>query len=698
MWKTLQASLLWAALSLLAGAAPLFAQSAPPTMPDHTVYGRLGSGTGSGPGQAIPFATLSGQLFSSPTIIPKDVFFLSGRPWFDVRAFGAKGDGATDDTTAAQQAENAAAAAGFGGATVYWPPGTYCINGGLIITSNDIRNVGASVAGSYVRVCNSSDITVFHLEGTRDTIEHLSIDGANLTTTNHAAVWADTGAVNAKLYDVLIHYGVYGFLDQSADVVVRDSTIAYSYNSNVAATAGDALYFLRSTVDQGTPNGTICTAIGSWSGTASVSAGDCKTVGSFVIQYTHAGTTGGSSPTVLPYNQNIIDGTATAQLMAPASFDGMLLQTTVNYIEDSDFSGPFTHAGIEISNSAQGNVISHSIVTAVGSSGSPSAIRLSSGNQVLIDGNSLSCSVSGCLGLNVTSGWTGDGVFINNTAFAIAQQCFIIQAGTHYTLSGNITGNCGDGLYIAAGVTSVSSTNNVWGGDTQNGANTVGILLATGNSDYIQTTNDDLKAASTAITNGSTGNHNLICNNAGSSTCSWPTGTILPVAAGGTGVATITGAIKGNGTSAFTQAACADLSNGGTACAQNTGTSGANVPLLNGNNTYSGTATFSSQIISTTGLPTIASGACGATTNGAVVSGSTNQSGQITIGSAATTTCTISWSATLAVVPNACVFFPMNAAAAATGTTVARVGAPTNSQVVLTGSALANANYAYLCL
>ncbi len=111
-----------------------------------------------------------------------------------------------------------------------------------------------------------------------------------------------------------------------------------------------------------------------------------------------------------------------------------------------------------------------------------------------------------------------------------------------------------------------------------------------------------------------------------------------------------------------------------------------------------GATTLSGQLVSTTGLPTIASGACGTTTNGAVVAGSTNQSGNITIGAAATTTCTISWSATLSVAPNACVFFPANAAAAATGTTVARTGAPSTTQVVLTGSALANANYSYICL
>ncbi len=107
---------------------------------------------------------------------------------------------------------------------------------------------------------------------------------------------------------------------------------------------------------------------------------------------------------------------------------------------------------------------------------------------------------------------------------------------------------------------------------------------------------------------------------------------------------------------------------------------------------------FPGQIISTTGAPTIASGACGAGSNGAVVAGSTNQSGNITIGAAATTTCTIAWSATLAVAPNACVFFPANATAAATGTTIAYTGAPSTTQVVLTGTVLANANYSYVCL
>lgn len=111
-----------------------------------------------------------------------------------------------------------------------------------------------------------------------------------------------------------------------------------------------------------------------------------------------------------------------------------------------------------------------------------------------------------------------------------------------------------------------------------------------------------------------------------------------------------------------------------------------------------GKTDFTDQIYSTTGTPTIASGACGATTNGTVGSGSTNQSGFVSIGAAATTTCTITWSATLSVAPNSCIFFPGNAAAAATGTTVAFASAPTTASVVLNGAALANTVYRYMCL
>jgi hypothetical protein len=159
--------------------------------------------------------------------------------------------------------------------------------------------------------------------------------------------------------------------------------------------------------------------------------------------------------------------------------------------------------------------------------------------------------------------------------------------------------------------------------------------------------------------------------------------------------------ISTSGVPTQAQPACADISNAGTACTQNTGTSGHNLGFLDGNNTYSGTsafsgtATHSAQIISTFGVPTITSGQCGTGTNGSI--SGTNQSGIITIGAAATTTCTISFSTTITA-PGACLIFPGNAAAAATGTTVARVGTPGTTTWVITGSALASTVYSYICL
>jgi Pectate lyase superfamily protein len=502
-------------------------------------------------GTLLKDCTSGNDTITGPYIWANDQFFGSGRPWFDVRAFGATGNGSTDDTTAAQNAENAAAAAGFGGAIVYWPDGVYCINGGLTVSGGDIRNIGTSVGAAYLRICNGADVNAFHLEGTRDTIEHMHIDGLNSSSGTHAAILVDTGAVNAKLDDLLVQYGLYGVQIETGDVIIRDSTIHYAYNINVVATTGDGLYFLRSTVDQGTPNNTICTAIGNWSATASVSAGDCKTVSStYVIQYTVGGTTGGSAPTIAPYQTNIIDGTATGQLMRlTAGLIGIQLNTFVNYIEDADVSGPFT-SGIQVTNSAFGNVISHSITLAVGANSA--AIRLTTGGQTILDGNSAGCSINGCLGITAESGYSGFDSWLNNSAYGIAQQCFLLQGGAHYYLFGNKTGNCGDGFYIAAAVSSVNSTVNNWGGDATNGANTVGVLLAAGSSDYIQISNDDLKTASTPLTNGSTGTHNFICNNAGSTTCIWSSGTVLPVPAGGTGNATQTAhaILLGEGTSA----------------------------------------------------------------------------------------------------------------------------------------------------
>lgn len=65
------------------------------------------------------------NTFTAINNFEDDVFFSSGKPWFDVQAdqFGATGDGVTDDTAAVQAAIDACIAAG--GGEVYFPLGSY---------------------------------------------------------------------------------------------------------------------------------------------------------------------------------------------------------------------------------------------------------------------------------------------------------------------------------------------------------------------------------------------------------------------------------------------------------------------------------------------------------------------------------------------------------------------------------------------
>lgn len=110
--------------------------------------------------------------------------------------------------------------------------------------------------------------------------------------------------------------------------------------------------------------------------------------------------------------------------------------------------------------------------------------------------------------------------------------------------------------------------------------------------------------------------------------------------------------------------------------------------------TLSGTTQVTGQIVPAFGTPTIASGACGGLANGVVLAGSTNQSGQVIIGSSVSATCVITFSTTLSHVPN-CVISPANVNAA-TKVAANYVSTITTTNVILAGT-LASTNQIFLC-
>lgn len=93
--------------------------------------------------------------------------------------------------------------------------------------------------------------------------------------------------------------------------------------------------------------------------------------------------------------------------------------------------------------------------------------------------------------------------------------------------------------------------------------------------------------------------------------------------------------------------------------------------------------------------PSIVSGACGTTNNGSV-SGS-DQSGEIIISTATTTSCAVSFGSTWAYAPMSCVFSPANSTAAAIITTIPYISAISTTGFTLSGSVLASTNWYYHC-
>ncbi|WP_095056172.1 glycosyl hydrolase family 28-related protein [Pseudomonas sp. Irchel s3f7] len=119
---------------------------------------------------------------------------------FNVRDFGAKGDGITDDTAAIQRAIDAAAAAG--GGQVYAPTGTYIVSGGeepsdgcLMLKSN-VYLYGDGMGATTVKVADGSDTKITGVirsaygEQTHDFgVSNLTIDGNRDNTTGKIDGW-----------------------------------------------------------------------------------------------------------------------------------------------------------------------------------------------------------------------------------------------------------------------------------------------------------------------------------------------------------------------------------------------------------------------------------------------------------------------------------------------------------------------------
>ncbi|WP_225773397.1 glycosyl hydrolase family 28-related protein [Pseudomonas sp. Marseille-Q5115] len=122
---------------------------------------------------------------------------------FDVKDFGATGDGVTDDTLAVQAAIDAAAAAG--GGRVILPAGTYRISPGSdhtgLLLKDNVALDGAGMGLTVIKLDDSNDLVTGLLRGAGDNLEinRLTLDGNGRGERGVSDCWSTNGTTNLLL-------------------------------------------------------------------------------------------------------------------------------------------------------------------------------------------------------------------------------------------------------------------------------------------------------------------------------------------------------------------------------------------------------------------------------------------------------------------------------------------------------------------
>jgi hypothetical protein len=178
------------------------------------------------------------KTFGQTPVIP------GGKPvpldWFNVRVFGATGDGTTNDRAAIQAAIDAASAAG--GGVVYLPKGTYRIGSSLTPTNaTGVQLVGAGWA-TTIKITEGMNDWAIKFDGTdtRLRIADLTIDGNCTAQTAGGGVYA-VGAVQCLFENVhfvgCYDWGIY-FGPQTGNIFGHNNKVTNCLFDNAMGSAG----------------------------------------------------------------------------------------------------------------------------------------------------------------------------------------------------------------------------------------------------------------------------------------------------------------------------------------------------------------------------------------------------------------------------------------------------------------------------
>lgn len=154
----------------------------------------------------------------------------AGGEVFNVKAYGAEGDGVTDDSTALQAAIDAAEAAG--GGRVFLPPGDYLFATGLVIDSPNVILVGDGDDSVLTYTGSGTGITI---SAASITLQNLKID----TTGASGTVAVSSSASKTQLVNVFVsgtssdaqQNGRVNLVSGADDALVQGCTFTGAYPS-----------------------------------------------------------------------------------------------------------------------------------------------------------------------------------------------------------------------------------------------------------------------------------------------------------------------------------------------------------------------------------------------------------------------------------------------------------------------------------
>ena len=390
-------------------------------------------------------------------------YITAGLPWINVRdpAYGAKGDGATDDTAAIQAAYNAAPTSG---AVVVFPQGTYIVSAAIVVPRSNIVTEGCnseirttSATADHFQLAAGIDRLVFRDLSLWATVTKSAGAGFRGLGQVNNSNWHNVEVCSMANYAISAASRLWNGLDFSLGVYrvyIDPACVIIAKNNGITAASGAELY-----VDCRIlfcANG--CLLGGSIGGV--YFNGEISQCGTGVLCNTSI--TGATNREVFFEERAIID-----------SCKDYSTHITAYSVSILDVSGSwFTSAGKVTAGQGVGLFIESPTTAAVYGSAKITGARFYNNLITGFVNGGMECLVSGCM-------------FNNNGAGAILED---VGANASLINGNSFLSNTGTALTLQNGITVYGVTNNMFAGNgTHIGGNAVaynGSTVIRGNPGY----------------------------------------------------------------------------------------------------------------------------------------------------------------------------------------------------------------------